>query len=144
MNTDGKMIMSATREGVQASALEAEVSGEVLSSLINMAGRQRMLSQRIVLQAMLALQRFDNALAVARDTLRIFSESHATLLQGRNGLPGLFSPAIRDAFYGSGNVATRITAFISCASIALDAIQSQSARAEAAVHELIGRISFIR
>jgi len=138
MHTDGKMNMSATRERDPARAPEAEVSSEVLGALINMAGRQRMLSQRIVLQAMLALQRFDGALVVARETLRIFSDSHATLLQRRNGFPGLFSPALHDAFYGSGNVAARITAFINCASTALDAIESKSARAETAVHELIG------
>jgi hypothetical protein len=123
------------------------VSSEVLSSLINIAGRQRMLSQRIVFKAMLALRQSDGALAIARDTLRTFADSHAALVQGRDGLPGLFSPALREAFHGTGNdkdkgngsghVAKKIADFIAVASAALDAIGRDSARAEDAVQALI-------
>lgn len=129
--------MSITRERVQTPSSEADVSSEVLSSLINMAGRQRMLSQRIVLQAMLAFQQFDGALGIARDTLRTFADSHAALVQGRDGLPGLFSPALRDAFHGSDNVAKKIADFIALASMALEAIERSSPRADEALRALI-------
>lgn len=125
--------------------MEADVSGEVLSSLINIAGRQRMLSQRIVFKAMLALRQSDGALAIAQDTLRVFADSHAALVEGRDGLPGLFSPALREAFFGSDNgngsgnrgVARKITDFIALASTALEAISRESAHAEDAVRTLI-------
>jgi len=132
---------------VRADAAQTDVSSEVLSSLINIAGRQRMLSQRIVFKAMLALRQSDGALAIARDTLRTFADSHAALVQGRDGLPGLFSPALREAFHGTGNdkdkgngsghVAKKIADFIAVASAALDAIGRNSARAEDAVQALI-------
>ncbi|HEX7911355.1 MAG TPA: type IV pili methyl-accepting chemotaxis transducer N-terminal domain-containing protein [Paraburkholderia sp.] len=128
--------MSITIERVQTPR-EAEVTGEVLSSLINLAGRQRMLSQRIVLKAMLAFQQFDGALATARDTLRTFEDSHATLVEGRDGLPGLFSPALRDAFHGSGKVAKQIADFIALAAAALEAIGRASPRAHEALNALV-------
>ncbi|WP_087754693.1 type IV pili methyl-accepting chemotaxis transducer N-terminal domain-containing protein [Paraburkholderia caledonica] len=122
---------------------QVDVSSEVLSSLINMAGRQRMLSQRIVFKAMLALRRSDGALAIAQETLRTFADSHAALVQGRDGLPGLFSPALREAFHGSGNgsssvhVEKRITNFIALAHAALDAIAREASNAESALEVLI-------
>ncbi|MBT2792595.1 type IV pili methyl-accepting chemotaxis transducer N-terminal domain-containing protein [Paraburkholderia strydomiana] len=122
---------------------QVDVSSEVLSSLINMAGRQRMLSQRIVFKAMLALRRSDGALAIAQETLRTFADSHTALVQGRDGLPGLFSPALREAFRGSGNgsssghVEKRITNFIALAQAALDAIAREASNAESALEVLI-------
>ncbi|CAB3718130.1 type IV pili methyl-accepting chemotaxis transducer N-terminal domain-containing protein [Paraburkholderia rhynchosiae] len=121
----------------QSVAAETDVSSEVLSSLINMAGRQRMLSQRIVLKAMLAQRQCDGALTIAQETLRTFADSHAALVQGRAGLPGLFSPALRDAFHGNGHVAKNIADFIALASAALEAIGRKSAHAEDAVQALI-------
>ncbi len=104
-----------------------------------------MLSQRIVFKAMLALRHSDGALAIAQDTLRTFADSHAALMQGRDGLPGLFSPALREAFHGKendtrdgrGTVANKIADFIALASAALDAIARDSARADDAVLALI-------
>jgi len=128
--------MSNTVERVQAPR-EADVSSEVLSSLINLAGRQRMLSQRLVLKARLAFQQLDGALATARDTLRTFEDSHVALVEGRDGLPGLFSPALHHAFYGSGKVAKQIADFIALAAVALESIGLASPRAEQALNALV-------
>ncbi|ASV99347.1 type IV pili methyl-accepting chemotaxis transducer N-terminal domain-containing protein [Paraburkholderia aromaticivorans] len=129
--------MSITTERVHAHTSDTEVSSEVMSSLINIAGRQRMLSQRIVLKAMLAFQQFDGALAVARDTLNAFADSHTALTQGRDGLPGLFSTALREAFHGSEKVAAKIADFIALASAALEAIGRASPRADEALKALV-------
>ncbi|SEC40703.1 methyl-accepting chemotaxis sensory transducer [Burkholderia sp. WP9] len=132
--------MSITTERVHAHTSDTDVSSEVLSSLINLAGRQRMLSQRIVLKAMLAFQQFDGALAIARDTLNTFADSHTVLTQGRDGLPGLFSPALREAFHGSGKVAAKIADFIALASAALEAIGRASPRADDALKALVDSV----
>ncbi|WOD20050.1 type IV pili methyl-accepting chemotaxis transducer N-terminal domain-containing protein [Paraburkholderia kirstenboschensis] len=128
-------------QGARSDPAQADVSSEVLSSLINIAGRQRMLSQRIVFKAMLALRQSAGALAIAQETLRTFADSHAALVQGRDGLPGLFSPALREAFHGngsgSGHVAKKIKDFIALACAALDAIAHDSASAESAVEALV-------
>lgn len=133
----------AAKEAAKSTAAEAAVSGETLGSLINMAGRQRMLSQRIVLQALLAAQQYDGALAIARETLRMFADAHAVLTQGKGGMPGLFSAALRDAFQGRANpsgadtVAQKIAGFIDMAGAALDAIAQRASRAEAALRALV-------
>ncbi|RAS37398.1 type IV pili methyl-accepting chemotaxis transducer N-terminal domain-containing protein [Paraburkholderia bryophila] len=134
------MSITAHRLHAIAAPADTDVSSEVMSSLINMAGRQRMLSQRIVLKAMLACQQFDGALAIARDTLRTFADSHAALVQGRDGLPGLFSPALRDAFHGNGQVARKIADFIALATAALDAIGRAAPHSADALAALIGSV----
>nr|WKF55988.1 hypothetical protein HUO10_000432 [Paraburkholderia busanensis] len=132
--------MSVIAQRLQLTPSATDVSSEAMSSLINMAGRQRMLSQRIALKAILAFQQVDGALAIARDTLRVFADSHAALTQGRDGLPGLFSPALRDAFHGDAQVARRIADFIALAATALDAIGRGAAHAQEALGALTGSV----
>lgn len=85
---------------------------DTLSRLINLAGRQRMLSQRLILFVVLAGGGRTDALSTADEVLAQFSSSHRLLVQGGDGLPGLFSPNLRQAFDGASQARARIDAFV--------------------------------
>ncbi|WP_119157945.1 type IV pili methyl-accepting chemotaxis transducer N-terminal domain-containing protein [Caldimonas tepidiphila] len=102
MSTTTLLTSAWLRPGVAPSlAREAPpVSEDTLSTLINIAGRQRMLSQRIVLQATLASLGHVEALALAREALELFERSHEALVRGggKEKLPGLFCDVLREAY----------------------------------------------
>lgn len=87
-------------------------NADTLSRLINLAGRQRMLSQRLTLFVVLAGGGRADALSTAEEVLTQFSNSHRLLVQGGEGLPGLFSHNLRQAFDGASQARARIEAFI--------------------------------
>jgi hypothetical protein len=115
----------------------APVSGEKLGALINLAGRQRMLSQRIVLHALLAARQQPGALSTAREALALFTVSHAGLVHGSPALPGAHFAAIREAYFGALQGDTRIREFISLTERTLAAIEDQLRSAEALQQELV-------
>lgn len=114
------------------------VTGEIVGELINLAGRQRMLSQRIVLHALLGLRGDAHAIAIARDCLASFAASHAKLVDGDAHFPGVFSHALREVYFGARKADERIRAFVALAAQACDCLErSASAEArEAAVAKL--------
>lgn len=61
--------------------------GEKLSALINLAGRQRMLSQCLALNAVLAAQDDARALNTLRETLSTMRESHQRLAHAATNGP---------------------------------------------------------
>ena len=71
--------------GVAGKAL----TGEVFSALINLSGRRRFTSQRIVLYALLASQGQEDAAATAQEALALFRGAHKALLSEADGLPGV-------------------------------------------------------
>ncbi|HEY4803691.1 MAG TPA: type IV pili methyl-accepting chemotaxis transducer N-terminal domain-containing protein [Paraburkholderia sp.] len=119
------------------------ISAEIVGELINLAGRQRMLSQRIVLHALLGLRGDDAALAVARECLEMFAASHARLVEGDDHFPGVFSAALSELYFGSRNADERIRAFMKLAAHAFESLEpvlanrtaSDSAR-ETAIEQL--------
>ncbi|QGZ65958.1 type IV pili methyl-accepting chemotaxis transducer N-terminal domain-containing protein [Paraburkholderia acidisoli] len=114
------------------------VTGEIVGELINLAGRQRMLSQRIVLHALLGLRGDASAIAVARACLATFTASHAKLVDGDAHCPGVFSHALREVYFGARKADERIRAFVTLAGAACDCLErSASTDAhEAAVAKL--------
>lgn len=84
-----------------------------LSTLINLAGRQRMLSQRVVLHTVLAAQGDLAALTVAQEALELFRFSHARLQA---------APPLHDALNGPRGANPPAQAFMQLAEETLSAI----------------------
>lgn len=90
----------------------ADVGGEVYSRLINLSGRRRFTSQRVVLFAVLAAEGRDGALETSREALAVFMAANQALTRGGDGLPGLFCPELRDAHHGTGGAGSAIDDFV--------------------------------
>ena len=73
------------------------LSGEVFGALINLSGRRRFTSQRLVLYAVLAAQGQEDAVATASEALGLFRNAHKLLLKGGDGLPGVFCAELQRA-----------------------------------------------
>jgi hypothetical protein len=115
----------------------AKLSGDVLGALINLSGRRRFTSQRVVLYAVLASLGHDGAIETARQTLALFCDAHTTLVQGKGGMPGIFCEQVRDAYYGQLRGNQVIEDFIGLAGDAIDAVASDARQAPGKLDELV-------
>jgi hypothetical protein len=113
------------------------LSGEVFGALINLSGRRRFTSQRLVLYAVLAAQGQAEAVATAREALTLFRNAHHTLLNGSDTLPGIFCSELQEAYYGRLSGAAQIDNFIELAGRALDAAERGARTAPALLAELV-------
>lgn len=113
------------------------LQGEVFGALINLSGRRRFTSQRLVLYAMLAAQGQDGSAAIAEEALALFRRAHEALLKGGDGLPGVFCPELEHAYFGAPQGDRKITQFIELAERTLRTI-AQGGDAGASLAELVG------
>ena len=97
----------------------AHIGAETWTQLVNQAGRQRMLSQRIVLHALLAARGDAAAAGLARDALAMFAFSHETLSRGHADLPMPADPRLTEAFHGTGGADRPVREFVALAERAL-------------------------
>ncbi|MDA8521574.1 type IV pili methyl-accepting chemotaxis transducer N-terminal domain-containing protein [Acidovorax sp. NCPPB 4044] len=114
----------------------AGAGGEDIS-LVNLAARQRMLSQRIVLQTVLAVQGQAGQAQAARKTLQLFESSQARLVQTPQHLEPATARAVQAVYQGPRGVGATIDAFARQARAALDAADQGSARAADALAPLV-------
>lgn len=113
------------------------LSGEIFATLINLSGRRRFTSQRVVLYAVLAAGKDPAGVGVATDALGLFRDAHSALMEASDSLPGVFCPALQEAYFGPEQGDQKIRAFISLAERVLHAIQSGWRQASAFLDELI-------
>lgn len=106
-------------------------------SLINLAARQRMLSQRIVLQTVLAARGSESQLKAARTTLALFTDSQARLVHTDHELKPAQARLVREVYLGAQGVAPQIDAFVRQVGSVLDLAEARSARAEDALATLV-------
>lgn len=102
----------------------AKLSGDGYGLLINLSGRRRFTSQRVVLYAVLASQGREGALAMSRDALKMFCDAHLALVEGNSQVPGVFCDELREVYFGSLAGDQVIRSFITLAQRTLDAIES--------------------
>ncbi|TMH02780.1 MAG: methyl-accepting chemotaxis protein [Betaproteobacteria bacterium] len=113
------------------------VTGEVYGRLINLSGRRRFTSQRVVLFAVLASQGRTEALQASRSALATFMEAHTALMEGNADLPGIFCDELHEAYYGADGADITIRAFIAHAERTHHAIESRIRMAATLLDELI-------
>ena len=127
---------SALRQQHPAPDAPKAISSETFSSLINLAGRQRMLSQRIILNTILSSLGHEDALGIAREALALFAATHEDLVEGNQQLPGIFSPALKAAYFGEGRADATIKRFIAEARQALQIADESHALSSAQMDRL--------
>lgn len=113
------------------------LSGEVFGAMINLSGRRRFTSQRIVLYALLAAQGQEGSLAVAQEALALFRSAHQALLSETDELPGVFCAELQQAYFGKYEGDRKIRAFADLAERTLRAIEAASANAVVLQAELV-------
>jgi len=102
------------------------MSAHIQISVINLAARQRMLSQRMVLQTVLAAQGDTNQLEAARQTFELFCDSQSRLRLTSERLDAPSAQRLHDTYDGDGGVAATIDAFIRTVDATLQCIAHQS------------------
>jgi methyl-accepting chemotaxis protein len=127
--------LAAPNTTVQRNDTPAHIAG---LSLVNLAARQRMLSQRMILQTVLAAQGDVARLQAAQRSLQIFTESQQHLLATGAQLEPASARKITETYQGTRGVGPVVQAFMQLVRSALDQIEAASPRAVATTAELVG------
>lgn len=106
-------------------------------SLINLAARQRMLSQRMVLQTLLAAQDKPGALTNAQSTFQLFCDSHQQFVQAHTHMEPAAAQLLRDTYQGPRGVGTVISAFMDRMRTTLAHIGAKHPHLQAALDHLV-------
>ena len=126
--------LAAPPTGTRPDTVPVHIAG---LSLVNLAARQRMLSQRMVLQTVLAAQGDAERLRAARRSLQTFTESQQHLQATVGHLEPAGARRIDETYHGARGVGPLVQAFMQLMNQALDQIESGSPRAPATLAELV-------
>ena len=120
----------------RVAAAPRQTVGELFGKSINLSGRRRFISQRVVLYAVLALQGREGALAIAREALATFCDVNRSLMEGEMS-PAALGEALQQAYFGPDRADERITGFLELARRALDAISANAFGTPTLLEELV-------
>lgn len=134
--SDLAIIETAAADNVEESEI-VPLSGEVFGAMINLSGRRRFTSQRLVLYAVLAAQGQQGASATAREALALFRGAHAALIRRSAQLPGVFCPELEEAYFGRAQGDACISAFATLAERVLNAIEDRLKSAPELLAQLV-------
>ena len=107
-------------------------------SLVNIAARQRMLSQRMILHTVMAARGEAVWLYAAQGSLRVFTESHQYLMATIAQFDPASARKITDTYEGPKGVGTVVNHFMQLMRRTLDQIELANPGAEAGAVELVG------
>lgn len=116
-------------------ATPAANTGQI--SVINLAARQRMLSQRMILQTVLAAGGDSAQLTAAQKTFQLFCDSQARVLASAAEFDGTSARLVRDTYEGPRGVGATIDNFIQQMRITLQCIASGGSRTQQALDTLV-------
>lgn len=106
-------------------------------SLVNLAARQRMLSQRMILQTVLAANGDAGRLQAAQRSLQMFQESQQHLLGTVDQLEAQGARKIRETYHGTRGVGPVVETFMQLMRSALEQIDAYSPRVPNTMTELV-------
>jgi hypothetical protein len=106
-------------------------------SIVNLAARQRMLSQRLILLVILAARGDALKLGEARSTLALFTQSQRTLLASPAQLTPHDAARVREVYHGPHGVAATIDEFALMMDTALVQIDRHDNTARSTIRQLI-------
>lgn len=138
MNTSSYSVTTFTPRTVttlQKRELPAHIQG---LSLVNLAARQRMLSQRMILQTLLASRGDAQKFEAARRSLQIFTESQQHLLGTVHQLEKSAAEKIEATYHGPRGVGPVITEFMQLMQRTLAQIERQASSVAESLIELVG------
>lgn len=120
---------------LRKAALPAHIQG---LSLVNLAARQRMLSQRMILQTLLASRGDAQKFEAAQRSLQVFTESQQHLLGTLQQLEKAAAEKIESTYHGPRGVGPVITEFMQLMQRTLEQIKRQAPSVAESLIELVG------